>query len=63
MVDEDQQAGLISSNDLQFPPQTHKGALMLGDDDRARVNGIVDAWNRALELNPPAAMPMQIQRS
>lgn len=36
--------------------------MLGGDDDRARVNGVVDAWNRALELNPPAAVPTRIQR-
>lgn len=35
---------------------------MLSDEDRARVNGIVDAWNRTLELNPPAAAPVRIDR-
>lgn len=38
------------------------GALMLGDEDRARVNVIVDAWNRALELDPPATTPTRLER-
>jgi len=38
------------------------GALMAGDEERARVNEAIDAWNRALERSPPAATPTRIER-